>query len=522
MSSTTSLLLRGGTLLLHDDTGHVRPTVADVLVEGALISNIAAGIAPPSKDTRVIDVTGKIIGPGYVDTHHHLWQTQNKGVHGDHTLVRYLPSGNNLSVLYSTKDLFYGQLSGALEAIDGGTTTVVDHAHCNPSTEHPHAAVQALITSGLRCVYCLSPRISPATSNPPTVKMDFYASETVEAFRALAAHGPYGSGRIHIGQTLDNVYASGDAIREFYSEMRGGKDKKHPAAKIITTHAARGPYSGGDEAPSVIQTLHSHGVLGPDVLISHGNFPCPDDGKLYADSGAHVSSTPNTELQMGVFPIALRPDHQPNASLGVDCHSWGAGDMATQMRMMLQAARVERGEKLAAGTAEGHEGRKLWSIDTGFTCEDVYNLGTIGGAKAAGLADEVGRLKIGYKADMVVYETDSPRMLAAAVENPIAAIVLHSCPADISMVVVDGIVRKEDARLVDLVVAPAESAPHQTVNRGAVEPGTRLTWKDVATEVIDSRLKLKEKTRGLDFKAAEDLVVDAFHWDRKSLLEAQT
>ncbi|KAH7024639.1 amidohydrolase [Microdochium trichocladiopsis] len=526
MADHSSLLLRGGTLLLHDDADHVVPTVADILVEGSLISKIGTNIQLDSQEaTRVIDVSGKIVGPGYVDTHHHLWQTQNKGAHANHTLLQYMPRGNNVSVRYSNRDLFYGQLSGSLEAIDGGTTTVVDHAHCNASPDHPHTAIQALVSSGLRCVYCLSPRISSVTSNPPTVKVDYYSAEAITSFRALAGRAPYGNGRIHIGATLDNPFVDGDTIKAYYAALRGTDgDGNHPAAKLITSHSAAGPISGGDRSPSVIQILHSHNLLGPDILISHANHPKPGDGQLYAESGAHVSSTPNTELQMGEYPVAMRADHYANASLGIDCHTWGAADIPSQMRLVLQAARVERGEKLANGLYEGKEGRKMWSRVTGFQCEDAYNLGTIKGAKAAGLEGEVGRLRPGYKADLVVYETESPRMLAAAVEDPVAAVVLHSCPADISMVVIDGVVRKEDGKLVDVVVSPAESAQGESHpgDGFAAEPGTRLTWKRIAAEVLDSRLKLKQKFAELDFVGAEEMVMKGFYWDEQALLEAQT
>lgn len=350
-----------------------------------------------------------------------------------------------------------------------------------------------------------------------TVKIDFYSSESISDFRALASKAPYGNGRVHIGATLDDVFADADTIKNYYAQLRGGSQGQ-PAAKLITSHAAAGPLVGGEKNPSVVQILDSHGLLGPDVLISHAVDPKPGDGDLYAKSGAHVSSTPNTELQMGELSVAMRADHYKNASLGVDCHTWGVGDIPGQMRMALQGARQERGLRLASGSYEGHEGKKLWSRHTGVNVEDVYNLATIGGAKAAGLADEVGSLRVGHKADIVVYETESPRMLVAALENPVAAVVLHSCPADVSMVIVDGIVRKEGGKLVDVVVAKPESAAPGDIG---VEPETKLTWKDITAEVLESRLRLKNKTSELDFQGAENLMVGMYHWDQKAMLEAQ-
>lgn len=79
---------------------------------------------------------GKIISPGFVDTHHHVWQTLLKGRHADQTLLQYLPAGNFTAALHSPQDVFWGQLAGCLEMINGGTTGVVDFAHINMSAEH--------------------------------------------------------------------------------------------------------------------------------------------------------------------------------------------------------------------------------------------------------------------------------------------------------------------------------------------------------------------------------------------------
>lgn len=133
--ATTKLLLKGGILLLHDADGHVIPTKADLLVEGQLIQRIAETINA-NPDTTVIDCKGKIVSPGFIDTHRHLWQTQFKGMHANQTLFEYLPKGNASATLWSAQDLFWGELSGALESIDAGTTTVVDHSSCNIGPDH--------------------------------------------------------------------------------------------------------------------------------------------------------------------------------------------------------------------------------------------------------------------------------------------------------------------------------------------------------------------------------------------------
>jgi cytosine/adenosine deaminase-related metal-dependent hydrolase len=92
-SATGSILLRGGTLLFHDDHDHVKPLRnTDILIQGNRIAKIGKGIVAPVGAERV-NCSGKIISPGFVDTHHHLWQTQLKGGHAEQSVFDYLVTG---------------------------------------------------------------------------------------------------------------------------------------------------------------------------------------------------------------------------------------------------------------------------------------------------------------------------------------------------------------------------------------------------------------------------------------------
>lgn len=88
----TSILLKGGTVLVHDAQDHVRSIREDVLIEGNLIKKIAKDIQSPP-GAKIIDCQDKLISPGFVNTHLHTWETQLKGRLGDGLLLDYMVNG---------------------------------------------------------------------------------------------------------------------------------------------------------------------------------------------------------------------------------------------------------------------------------------------------------------------------------------------------------------------------------------------------------------------------------------------
>ncbi|KAK1445714.1 amidohydrolase [Colletotrichum melonis] len=495
--SPTKILLKNGVLLIHGEDGRVKSQRSDVFIEGDTISQISPNVRTAGEDVKVFDCEGKIVSPGFISTHHHVWQTALKGRHVDHTLLEYLPRGNFIGSLFSTEDAFWGELGGALEAIDGGTTTIVDHSSLNVGPEFPPTLIQALIASGLRSVYCYC--VPRTTSwSPFSTADDYTSSHVLEEWKSLATNGPYGDGRVQIGFAVDNLYQSPDQMKFLYSELRAAK------AKVITSHGAGGLAFGN--GPSVLQILNNHNLLGSDILISHANFPKDGDAELVKKHNVCISATPNTELQMGWPPVALHPEFEANSSLGVDCHSCGSSFMPNQMRLGLQYARLERQENLR------RQGK--WSRHVGPSAEQAFNLATIGGAKAIGMEGEVGQIRVGAKADLVVFSTDSPAMLPAAEEDPIAAVVLHSSERDVETVIVGGVIRKENGKLLpvsftDQVEGASDLGLH----------GKTITWKDVAVNLIQSRSRLNKKAEGIDMTVVEETIMDNFYMNRKDMLE---
>jgi cytosine/adenosine deaminase-related metal-dependent hydrolase len=147
MSPNTGFLLQGGTALLHQEDDQVVSKRMDILIRNNLIVAIAENIPQPEDVTEVIDCSDMIISPGLVDTHRHLWQTQLKGRYGDDLLPEYAARGYLAGYFFSSKDIQLGELSGILESIDAGTTTIVDQMHAVYSPAHIEAALEAMTAS---------------------------------------------------------------------------------------------------------------------------------------------------------------------------------------------------------------------------------------------------------------------------------------------------------------------------------------------------------------------------------------
>lgn len=103
-----SILLRNATILVPsgNPNDYVTPLREhSLLIQDSKIAEIAPSIEPPV-DSTIIDCSDKIISPGFIDTHHHIWQTQLKGRHANQTLLEYLPNG-----MFS---ILFGNINGGL------------------------------------------------------------------------------------------------------------------------------------------------------------------------------------------------------------------------------------------------------------------------------------------------------------------------------------------------------------------------------------------------------------------------
>ncbi|KAK0367895.1 hypothetical protein CLIM01_14747 [Colletotrichum limetticola] len=496
--ATGSILLKGGTLLFHNERDDVTPLKnTDILVQGNRIAKIGKAIALPA-GAQLVDCSGKIISPGFVDTHHHLWQTQLKGCHADQSIFDYVPSGYWQSHVYSPKDMFWGQLGGALEAIDAGTTFVLDHAHGNQTNDHATQALSATIASGIRSIFAYSqaPYFTKWDSKTCELSMDIMPDSSMAHIFELAKAQPYGNGRVQIGFGFDYWFLPKEAIVGIFNGLR------HAGIKLFTSHYAKNPTFG---ANPLIHTLEAYGLIKSpsDILLSHATGLDASEKAKLAETQVAVSSTPDTEAQMGFgWPLAFSSGI--NYTIGVDCHTNNTSSILSLARSALQMAR----QREAIAETNGSDGapQKLNLQPAGST-QDAFNAATIRGARAVLLGDEIGSLKEGKLADLILFDAaGSVTMSCVADSDPLTAVVRHSDIRDIEAVLIDGVWRKQGGKVCPVTVA---------------ETGSTLQWAEIRDKLLESQREIQQRQKNLNMEKAKEALVAMYRINTKNLIEKQ-
>ncbi|WP_433477205.1 amidohydrolase family protein [Spirillospora sp. CA-142024] len=418
----TTLLLTNGLVI---DTAP-EPKVlgnADVLVEDGRISAVGPDLAAPA-GAEVIDVTGRIVMPGFVDTHRHTWQAGIRAILPDTDLPAYLQRVlGELAPRYRPEDVYAGTLAGALECLDSGITTLVDWSHIQLSPGHTEANVAALRASGIRAVfgYCYG----------GDGDLDALAAETSRV------HREYADGTITMALAALGPEIAGE--ERALAEWRLARDLGLPVTAHMGGH-------GAESAARGLAFLGGNGLMDHPTTYVHANFYTDEALKRIAGAGGTVSVAPGVEaaLNIGAPPTGRARAAGAPTGLGADTVASCPGDMFSMMRA---AYFLERGRPDAAGV--------------GFTVADALRTATIEGAEVAGLADVTGSLAPGKQADLLVLRTDT--FGVAAAHDPIAAVVLSADTRNVDTVLVGGRVVKRGGVLQDqdvpsLLTSLADSA----------------------------------------------------------------
>src|ERR1700678_3253887 len=435
-SMPKELLIRSGHVVTVDpDLGDL--PAGDVLVSDGIISAVGTNLRPATAAAEVIDAAGRLVIPGLVDTHRHVWQGAIGGYTPQITGAGYGPAVlTGISLKHSPDDVYAGTLWGALQALDAGITTIADWAHNDQSPAHADADLHGLRDSGIRG-YFLYGGPGPASSDPnPPPPAD--ARRMRDEYFAAGSYG-----RLRMGMALRGpCFTSAERNAEDFAFAR-------ELALPISIHVGM---AGTSDA---VTTLQRYDLLGADVNYAHGNMLTDEEFDLIAQSSGTLSITPSSDMlmQFGTYPGTGRALARGIVSgFGVDTICSVGTDLFSEMRLALAA---ERSRANADALARGE---RVPTVD--LHQRDMLRLATLEGAHVWNMEEEIGRLSPGKQADIVTVDMTSPHLDGYG--EPVASLVLGAGPADVETVIVGGDIVKRDGKLTGDLAAQALELMHAT------------------------------------------------------------
>lgn len=399
---------------------------ADVLIDGSRVA--AVGPRLEVGDAREIDATDKIVVPGFVDAHRHVWQAAIRGVAADFSFLQYFFTIHGLMTpVYRPEDVYTGNRLGIAEALNAGVTTTMDWCHVARSPDHTDEAIRALKESGARAVFAHAPPFGAGITRW-AVESELPHPDDIRRVREV--HFSSHDGLVTMAAALRGAEYSTIEVTRHDVELARELDL------FATYHVGCGTFGPKYNA---ISRMSAEGLVDPGSNWVHCNTIADEEFQMLADAGATVTACPaeDTGSGEGPLPIGRARAVGIEPSFGVDIVTTTGGDMFTQMKA---AFAYERARTNDATVAEGRDPERVeWKT------ADVLRSATLEGARACGLEDVVGSITPGKAADLVILD---PGLNLAPFSHPVGSIVVAGDLSNVETVFVDGRIVKEAGQLV--------------------------------------------------------------------------
>ncbi len=408
---------------------------ADVHIDGNRIVRVGKNLPVP-EGARVIDASRHVVTPGFVNTHHHFYQT----------LTRNLPAVQNaklfewLVYLYEVwkgideEAVYWSSRLALAELVKTGCTCTTDHHYLYPkgfSQDLPGIQFQAASDIGVRFAPTrgsMSRSKKDGGLPPDSVvqEEDTILAQCEETIRKYHDPAPDSMRRVSLAP------CSPFSVSEQLMKDSAVLARKHGAR--LHTHLAE----TGDEDDYCVKiykrrplkVMEDCGFLGPDVWYAHGIHFNDQELDVLAKTGTGVAHCPSSNMRLGSGIARVREmlDRGVNVGLAVDgSASNDASDMLGEMRQTLLLQRVRYGS-------------------AGITAPEVYGIATEGGARILGW-DRLGRIEEGWLADIALFDVQKMEY-AGALSDPAAALLFSGYDHGADYVFVNGKAAVVQGRLV--------------------------------------------------------------------------
>ncbi|MGH2428065.1 MAG: amidohydrolase family protein [Candidatus Limnocylindria bacterium] len=436
-----------------------------VLVEGGRIAAVApaAELEASHPAAKRLDAGGGLILPGMVNTHTHLFQGLLKGLGDDRPLYRWLREMTApASISLTEEDCEAAALNGAVEAIRSGCTTLVDFMYVHPRPGLTDAVIRGLSRASIRAVVARGFVTQGIELGVPPALVEDVDSALADAERLIRLHRQPDA-LIHIGTAPCLLWMVDEAA------LCATRELTDQHGTLITYHLAETDFEVGyaQRTYGVPETdlLLRAGLLGPDLLAVHCTKLGQRDVRMLRASDVKVSHNPVSNMYLGAGVAPITDMLQAGMTVGLATDGPASNNNQNMIQVLKYAALLHK---------VSHEDA------TAMTAEKVLEMGTIDGARAIGLEDEIGSIEPGKKADIAVLSLDNP--FIGPVHDPVSALVYAAVGSETRTVLIDGRVVMRDGVLTSLdeddVRHRASVAAHGLAERAGLG-GPRRAWRSV-------------------------------------------
>lgn len=383
-------LIRGGHVVTLADGDATQAIRSDLVIDGSRIESVRpptrSSARVPSKDgpMRVVDASGCVIIPGFVQAHVHLCQTLMRGMADDLPLLDWLRERVwPFEAAHDEASLYASARLGLYEMTMAGTTTILDMG-----TVHGHDTVfQAALESGIR-VFSGKAMMDMGMGVPKRLR-ETTASSLKESERLKDHWHGKGEGRLSYAYAPRFILSCTErlfrAVAERGSSAGGPLMHSHVAEHPGERDAVRAALGADD-----VDVLRSWGFYGENAILAHGVQLTDEQARMLARDGTRIVHCPSANLKLGsgIARVAELDAMGVKLALGADgapCNN--NMDPWMELRHAALLAKVRTGE-------------------TAMPAYRALKLATRDGALALGTLAESGTLEAGKYADLVVVRID--------------------------------------------------------------------------------------------------------------------
>ncbi|MDO5823485.1 amidohydrolase family protein [Methanobrevibacter sp.] len=386
-----------------------------LLIKDNLIAEISQEIEQDNAD-KIIDAEGKILLPGFINTHTHLSMTLFRGLADDLSLDSWLndhiwPMEANLNGDYC----YIGALLGAVELIKSGTTTFSDMYFYMEDVARAvdEAGIRAVLSYGMIDFGDEEKRKNEISENLTLFdSCDGMADGRIKVF--LGPHSPY------------------TASEELLIKVRELADKHNMGIHIHVSETQKEIDDvSADKGLRPFEYLDKIGFLGPDVVAAHSVWLSDEEIEIIKKNNVKISHNPcsNMKLASGICPVSKLIENDICVSIGTDGAS--SNNNLDLIEELKTASLLQKVSTLDP---------KVLNSD------EALAMGTIKGAESLGLDFEIGSIEVGKKADIILIDTNSANMVPDS--SSLSSNVIYSANgSNVDTTICDGKILMENKKL---------------------------------------------------------------------------